>query len=356
MRQHAIQPYFLIGVLLLSIVLAFYILQPFLAPLALGAIFAVVLHPFYRFLYRRLGNRESVAALATLVVAAICILVPTFILGSQLLKEANGLYASATESGARASFGTLLDSVVIFAEPYVPDMGERVAAFAANLDAYIQQGLGWLIQNLGSAFSSAAGIILDFFIFFVSLYYFLRDGSKLTKVLTELSPLVDSDDAVILHRLSLAVDSVVKGRLTISLIQGFLTGLGFFIFGVPNAVLWGLVATIASIVPPIGTAIVLAPAVAYLVLSGFVPAAIGLALWGSIAVGLVDNLLGPKLMSRGLQLHPLLVLLSVLGGLIFFGPIGIFLGPITMSLLLVLLSLYREASKSVEKQAHSVIE
>jgi predicted PurR-regulated permease PerM len=109
-------------------------------------------------------------------------------------------------------------------------------------------------------------------------------------------------------------------------------------------------------VPPVGTALVVAPGALFLFATGHPGAALGLAIWGTVAVGTVDNILGPMLMSAGMQLHPLLVLLSLLGGLVFFGPIGIFLGPLTLSLLLVLLSIYTDMSKRSAAAETSVLQ
>ncbi len=117
------------------------------------------------------------------------------------------------------------------------------------------------------------------------------------------------------------------------------------IFGIPNGFLWGTVAAIAALIPGIGTALVFIPAIAFLFFIGNIPQALGLLAWGALAVGLIDNILGPKLVGRGMQLHSLLVLLSVLGEIIFFGPSGIFLGPLSLSLLFVLLSIYADVSR-----------
>lgn len=345
MQSRTLQPYFLVALVVGALVLTFYILKPFFAPLVLGGIFAIVLQPLYRRVLKMFDGRESLASLATVIIAIVLLLIPTSILGFQLLKEAQQLYGSYSSGSAQQTFASAVDGISGAVSGYVPGAEERLSQLRDDIDVYVQSALEWVIEHVGAAFSSVAALSLDFFLFLVALYYLLRDGSKLTATLVDLSPLSDRDDHTIVSRLEAAVNSVVRGRLLISLMQGFLTGLGFLFFGVPNAVLWGLVAAIASIVPPIGTALVLAPGVAYLVLIGAIPQAIGLALWGSIAVGLVDNLLGPKLMSHGLQLHPLLVLLSLLGGIVFFGPIGIFLGPLTMSLLLVILSIYADVSR-----------
>jgi len=105
--------------------------------------------------------------------------------------------------------------------------------------------------------------------------------------------------------------------------------------------LWGVVAALSALIPGIGTSLVLGPGILYLFTVGATTQAVGLLIWSVVAVGLIDNSLGPKLVGKGMRLHPLMVLLSVFGGLAFFGPAGIFLGPLCISLLFALLSIYQ---------------
>lgn len=354
MQRKTLQPYFLLAALAGSLVLAFYILQPFLAPLILAAIFAVVLRPIYESLCRRLGGRQSISALLTALLFTIIILVPAFTIGSQLVQEAQQLYESLSQGGASGELSTLLSSLGSMVSGIVPGAEARLLEASTHIDEYAQSALNWALAHVGPVFSGLLNLALDIFIFFVSLYYFLRDGGQLAAKLVEFSPLPDTDDSRILVRLEAAVNSVIKGQLTIALVQGFLTGIGLWLFGVPSPALWGVVASIAALVPSIGTALVIAPAVFYLAIVGSVPAAIGLAIYGAVAVGLIDNLLGPRLISSGLKLHPLIVILAIIGGLVFFGPIGVFLGPLTMSLLIVLLSIYGDLTNRSDSDTAAV--
>jgi len=160
--------------------------------------------------------------------------------------------------------------------------------------------------------------------------------------------LQDIHDETIFNKIAIAINSVVRGNLTIAVIQGILTAVGFTIFGVPNPFLWGSVAAISALVPSIGTALVLLPAILFLYFSGETFSALGLFLWGMMAVGLIDNFLGPKLVERGMRLHPFLILLSIFGGISFFGPLGFLLGPLVLSLLFALLEIYSAISKEHE--------
>lgn len=337
---------FLLVLIFIAAVLTLYIFWPFMMPLVLGIIFAVVLQPLYRRLLALLGGRESIASLLTLLIAVALLIIPFVFLGVQLLREAQGAYGAIAFDNVRAYPAQWQVRAQPWIDQYMPDASEMITQFTSNIDIYARQGLSWLAQHVGAAFSGITTFFLQTFIFLMTLYYLLRDGARLKRFVIALSPLQDSDDEMILDKLELAVNSVVKGKLLISLIQGVLSGIGFALFGIPNPVLWGLVAAIASMVPPLGTALVLVPAVGYLFIIGAITPAIGLALWSVLAVGLIDNMLGPKLIGRGMRLHPLLVLLSVLGGLAFFGPVGLFIGPLLVSLLVTLLSLYSQLRQS----------
>lgn len=333
------QHYFLLALLAGASFIAYLIVKPFFAPLALGAVFAVVLQPVYRRILKQLRGRASLAALATLALSVFVVLIPILFVSMQLLKEAQTLYTSIGANDTQRVFAQWIAETGPKLDEYIPNASSSLREISDSLDVYAREGASWIVANIGAAFSSLAALFLDLFIFFVTLYYLLRDGGRLRDYLVELSPLKDSDDEHIVNKLEVAVNSVVKGKLAIAAIQGVLAGIGLAIFGVPNPVVWGLVAVVVSLIPPVGTTLVLVPAIAYLAIAGFVPAAIGLAIW-SVGVTVIDNVLGPTLMSGGSDMHPLIVLVSVLGGLALFGPVGLFLGPLSMALLLALLSLY----------------
>ena len=140
-----------------------------------------------------------------------------------------------------------------------------------------------------------------------------------------------------------AINSVIKGSLVIAIIQGILTGLGFTLFQVPNPALWGSIASITALIPGIGTALVLIPGILYLFFSFKIGLGFGLLAWGILAVGLIDNILGPTLVGRGTKIHPFLVLFGVLGGIQLFGPAGFIAGPLILSLLFALAEIYSKS-------------
>lgn len=341
------QSYFLIVLIAISSVLAFFIFRPFLIVLILAAVFAVVLQPLYRRMLNYMSGSPGLAAGATMLVSVVCILVPLTFITVQIAGEAQNLYTSLSDGSGEAYLNATFQRGNSIMAQYVPSLALSGADLSTSLDQHMRDGLAWVIQNLGGAFGGLARLFLSFFIFLIALYYFLREGANLRKTIIALSPLKDTDDTIVLTRLELAIHSVIRGSLMIALIQGTLTGIGFAFFGVPNSVLWGVLAAFSALIPGIGTSLVLVPGVIYLFIIGATTPAIGLLLWSVVAVGLVDNFLGPKLVGIGMRLHPLIVLLSVFGGLAFFGPMGVFLGPLCTSLLFALLSIYPDVSRTV---------
>jgi predicted PurR-regulated permease PerM len=154
------------------------------------------------------------------------------------------------------------------------------------------------------------------------------------------SPLAEKQTEEIIGTLGAMTSAVIRGSLLVGLLYGIFTGLGFFIFGLPSAILWGGVTVIASFIPGIGVLLIVVPGIISLALGGNTIGAIGLIAWLVIMSSSIESFVRPRLIGRKAKIHPLLMLFAVLGGLSFFGPIGLLLGPLALSLLLTLLQIY----------------
>jgi predicted PurR-regulated permease PerM len=332
--------YFLFFCLVASIIFIFFIIRPFLIPLVMAGIFALLFQPIFLRLARLTKGRQSISAFLVTILSVFIVILPIIFLGSMILKEATGLYKDLTSNNV--DIVDVLEKTISNAKNFLPMLN----GIELDLAKYVSQGLETFAQNIGAILSSFAKIIINSFVFLIALYFLLKDGRQFGKYLIELSPLDDKDDRFIVSRLKMAVYATVKGNLTIGLIQGALTGVGFAIFGVPNPVLWGGLAAIAALLPGIGTTLVIAPAIFYLFFNDSFYSAIGLTIWGLTAVGLIDNILGPRLVGQGMHLHPLAVFVSVLGGMAFFGPLGFIFGPLVLSICLALVDIYFSLKKS----------
>lgn len=309
----------------------FQMLSPFLSALALAAIIVTICYPVYeRILQYTPKQNETVAALVSSLFVIVVVFLPLVFIFSTVINEAVTIYnqANAGRTGFEASLATVQEQINLF----LPDT-------TLDTNEIVRQSTSWLAGNLGAIFAGTASTVFLFFIALIGSFYLFRDGKDFTKQLVKISPLPDDQDERILARMGIAVRSVATGTVLVALIQGCLTAFGLWLFGFEQYVLWGTVAAIGALVPGVGTSIVFIPAILTLIFAGTYALAAGLAVWAMLAVGLIDNLLGPYLMSRTNPLHPFIVLLSVLGGISVFGPIGFVVGPVVVSLCKVLLEL-----------------
>jgi predicted PurR-regulated permease PerM len=338
-----LQTYFFFTLCTIALILVVFIFLPFLTPCLLAALGSVIFQPLHRLVSRFISRgreNNSLSSLITICIVIVVVLVPIFFLGSQLYQETKNLYSSLVDESGRAQAISGLNTITsAFSERFL-GFQSTLSFESFNVVEYAEKALSWIFSHLNSVFSSAAKIMLDAFIFLFALFYLLRDGAMFKKRLLSWSPLPDVADEQVLNKLQQAVRSIVSGTLIIGIIQGMLTGIGFALCGIPNAALWGCIAAIVALIPAIGTSLVLIPGILYLFITGNQPGAIGLALWGVVAVGLVDNVLGPRFMNRGLNIHPLLTFLAALGGIIFFGPIGFIMGPLALAFLVALLEIH----------------
>jgi predicted PurR-regulated permease PerM len=339
MRYQTSELYFIFALLAGAGVLTFFIFQPFLYALILAVIFATVFEPVHKRILAVTREKAGLAALLTTAFVLVVIVVPITFLGVQIFNEAIQLYFSLVDNGGTATLSSGIGQVMQnLGVPFLP-------AESLEVSQYMKQGLDWLIQNMGTVFSNVTKIMVGIFVLLVALYHLFKEGSRIKKTVIGLSPLQDVYDETIFNKLQLAINSVVRGSISIGVIQGVVAATGLAIFGVPNPVLWGSVASISALIPGFGTSLVLIPAILFLFFTGAGTAALGLLVWGILAVGLVDNVLGPKLMGRGTKLPSFLVLLSILGGVSFFGPIGLLFGPLVLSMLLAFLEIYSAIRK-----------
>lgn len=325
------QRIFFLLLLVAALGLMFFMLLPYLAAFVLAVTFAVLFKPLYRkFLVWTKGSAKTSALLTIFLIIAF-VFTPLAFIGVQLFKEASQLYTNyASDAGSFSEIIAKFEQSLSTITPFK----------SIDIDTIIRQGASLLANNLGNIFSSALNGVVNFFIMIILLYSLFKDGPRFRQALVHLVPLEDHYVEQILEKLELAINSVIRGSLFIALMQGIVSAIGFSLFGVPEPLLWGSLAAITALIPSIGTALVLGPAILYLFFVGSTANAIGLLVWGMIAVGLIDNILGPYLIEKGINIAPVFILLAVLGGVNFFGPIGFLLGPLVLSLLFTLLDMY----------------
>ncbi len=316
---------------------------PYASMIALAGIMAFLFSGVFAWLVRVVRNR-SLAAFLTTILVLVTILIPISLIGYRIAQEAAGLYTLLRDQGSGQNVSEVLVRIQESTHSYLP----TAALDAQAVSDRLQQLLRWVVGHLGTVFTGITSIVLNFFFFLLFFYYLIKDGASLARRAMKLSPLSSVHERQIMGRTTSAINGTVKGQLVLSLLQGIVAGLGFAFFGVPNPALWGSLVLLASFVPVVGTSVVVIPCVLFLAASNQGTSAVGLAIWGMTAVGLLDNVLGPKLLSQGTNLHPLITMVALLGGIQMFGAIGILFGPLLVSLCFSLV-LILESSGTPEK-------
>ena len=317
--------------LLVTVTLAFgWILWPFFGAIFWAAVLAIVFAPLYRRLAKRIGDRRTLAALATLAIILVIVILPAAAVTSMLLQEAFAIYARM-QSG-ELNVGRYLQQAMAALPAWATGLLDRfgltsLGAVQERFSAGLSKGVQFFAGQALNIGQNTLDFVVSFFVMLYLLFFLLRDGAGLARRTREAVPLQDD----LLHDLSTkfakVVRATIKGNIVIAIVQGALGGMIFWILGIEAAVLWGVVMAFLSLLPAVGTAIIWAPAAIYLLLTGSIWQGVVLIAFGVVVIGLVDNVLRPVLVGKDTQMPDYLVLISTLGGMVIFGFNGFVIGP-----------------------------
>jgi predicted PurR-regulated permease PerM len=212
----------------------------------------------------------------------------------------------------------------------VPDLSASIAGLASQANHYIQVFL-----------AGAVAVLLDLVIFLMMVFFLLRDGDDLRQALRGVSPFTRGQETEVLDHLASTVRAVLLAMIVVPLVQGVLAYVGFRIFGVPSPLLWAVMVVFAALIPILGSPLAWVPACLFLAATGETGRAVGLFVYGILLISMVDNILKPLILQGAAQIHTMLGFLSILGGLLAFGPKGVVVGPVALSLVLSAYRIYR---------------
>ena len=310
---------------------------PFLSPLAWALALAVLFTPFHRWLESKLKRPGLTAALSILMVGLIVAVPATFVGQRLLMESARGAELIKTKV-ASGEWRRSLE-----AQPRLAPLADWVEQ-KIDLPGTVTALTTWLTTTAGSVVKGSVVQVIGFCLTFYLLFYFLRDRRAALQALRSLSPLSPAEMDRLFGRVADTIYATVSGTLAVSAVQGLLGGLMFWWLGLPAPLLWGVVMALLAVVPVLGAFVVWIPAALFLAADGSWEKALILIAWGVGVVGGIDNLLYPVLVGNRLQLHTVLAFISLVGGLILFGPAGLILGPVALTITTVLLEIWRQRS------------
>ena len=332
-------------------VLLYRVLEPFLAPLAWATVLAFVMHPLQVRLARAFRGRAGLAAALLTLLTLVLFVGPLTLLGGAFAAQAGGLVSSLQELVGRLQIGSFTELTQLpAAQSTLAWFEQHLAISTEQLRAWTVAGAERLLQPLaalgGQAFLGAIGTVVSFALMLFLLFFMLRDGARMLDTTLGLVPLDATHKLRFAKHLGDVTRAVVFGTVVTSLLQGACVSIGFMFVSLPSPVVFGVLSAVLSVLPVGGTAFVWGPAVAWLFASGRVGAAVFLLVWGLLVVALADNLLRPMLISGRTEVPTLAVFIGVLGGLAAFGLVGMFLGPLVISLAVALVRFADDALAS----------
>ena len=327
--------------LLIFLVTSFFIIKPILLSIFLGALLAYISYPLNRYLKSKIKNK-TIPPLIVSAVILLVIVIPSAFLLSLLAEQAYSLFLVGKEKISAGIFENCANGFCTVIKEAVRDLEVQL-----QLQNALKVVTTWIIQKGSSVLISIPKFILNVFIVFFTLFYFLKDGQEFSQKIGSLLGIGESHYSFIVQRLKEIIHGLVFGFLLVALIQGALGALGFFIFGVPLPLLCGVIMAFLALIPALGTGIIWFPASLILFLNGLFQGSnslmirgILLLVYSVLIVSSVDNILKPKLVGSKARIHPWIIFVGIFGGLFFFGMWGVILGPLILSLTTVFIDLF----------------
>ncbi|WP_167471196.1 AI-2E family transporter [Cupriavidus lacunae] len=323
-------------VLLFTVSLAFiWILLPFFSAIFWGTILAIIFQPLQRRLTVRFGNRSNLAALTTLALCVLMVIIPVGLMVGTLAQEV--VFAYDQIKTGQWDFGLYFRTAVEALPASVQHLlGNFGVADMEGVQAKLTEGAARISQFLATRAVAIGQNTLQFAIglgiMLYLVFFLLRDGLIISRRIRDSVPLDDAHKRKLLGRFITVVRATVKGNIAVAVVQGVLGSLVFLILGIKGVLLWGTLMALLSLLPAVGSALVWGPAAVYFLLAGPLWKAIVLVLFGTLVIGAVDNVLRPLLVGKDTKLPDWMVLISTLGGLSVFGINGFVIGPLIAAL------------------------
>jgi predicted PurR-regulated permease PerM len=331
------------GLVLLAVMigLGLVVVRPFLTPLVWAAILAYVTGPYYLHVLRACGNRSSVAATIATLVLMVVLVVPVSFLLIKLQSELAEAYRDMSTKFADQPL--VLPEIVANIPVVGPILDEAVTQIWNDPQLRKEQVKDWLepwVRELAGIIGQIGRTAVQLAVTTITLFFFYRDGELvLDQARRGLRKVAGEPADHYLKAVGETTQAVVFGLIVSALAQGFIAGLGYAFIGVGTPILLGALTAVTALVPFLGTVAVWGPISLWLLLSDQISTGLALLAWGTFVVNPTDNILKPLLISNATDVPLVIVLFGVMGGLLAFGLVGLFLGPLILA---VLFGIWRE--------------
>lgn len=344
MNPRRVTTVFLFVSIAVVLAVAFAITLPFLRPVAFAVILAVVFNPMHEKVLRWTGHRRDLASLLSTLLLLLVFGIPTLIVltlaANEALQAAHYLTKrSAQEGGFSVMVMELADRPIHYLGRWIDfskyDVRAEITSTAQKLSV-------WMFSFGANVLGNFVRLLIDAGFTFIVVFFFFREGKQWAYRLGSILPLTPLQVDRLFKNISDTIVANVYGIISVGVVQGLLTGIAMKIVGMPSALLLGLGAGCASIIPVVGSSLIWGPVAIYLLLIGTTWKGVFLVLWGTVLVSAIDNVIRPWVVGGRVELHPMILLFFILGGVEAFGFLGLFFGPVVAAVLAALFHILRE--------------
>ncbi len=341
--------WFFLALFLVSCFLLGWLLWPFLSVIVLAIVVTGVFNPVYRILHRKLN--ATLSSLITCIIIFFVLFVPVSAFVGILANEAYDLYLTARDAVLNNPIKELLENskIVDKINDILTNFGIKISGDELNKGvAELGRTVGlFLYQQARSMTANIVNFVVNFFFMLLIVFYLLIDSQRLVSFIVGLSPLPDDQDEKLIQKFKDMAVAILLGNGLGGLIQGTLGGIVFALFGFKSPFLWGVIMALLAFLPIVGVGAVFLPAALYLILQGRLAAGIFFIIFYILLSGSIEYLFKPKLVGKRVQMHTLLVFLSLIGGLKLFGILGIIYGPLVATAFLTLTDIYESSYQRI---------
>lgn len=333
--------------LLVSVTAAFvWVLWPFYGAVFWGAIFAMLFRPLFLRLQSAMPGRRTVAALATLSIILVVVILPLGMIVVSLVQEASTVY-QRMQSGD-INIGTYLQQIYRALPTWVLALLDRIGLgsqglILERLTSSVSRGSQFLATQAVSIGQNAFDFVVSFFVMLYIMFFLLRDGAMLARHIRDAIPLEERIKRDLLSKFVTVISATVRGNVAVAALQGALGGIALWVLDIHAPVLWGTLMAFLSLLPAVGAALVWAPVAVYLIATGAIAKGVGLLVFGVVVIGLVDNILRPLLVGKDTKMPDYVVLVSTLGGMAIFGLNGFVIGPLVAAMFIAAWAIFGKA-------------
>ena len=340
--------------LLVLVTVAFgWILMPFFGAIFWGAVLAILFAPFHRKIFNRVGNRPVLAAITTLGICLVLVILPLILIAVSLVNEGTALYQKVAtgQIDIRAELGSVFNALPTWVHSIMERFGvDSLALLQERLSNAALQGSKIIATHMFSIGLNAFDFMVGFFVMLYLLFFLLKDGAAVANRIQRAIPLSVDNKRNLFEKFTTVTRATVKGNFLVAAAQGAMGGLAFWALGVQAPVLWAVVMAFMSLLPAVGAAIVWVPVALYFLATGAILKGLILVAFGVLVIGLLDNVLRPVLVGKDIKMPDYLVLISTIGGMAIFGLNGFVIGPMVAAMFLAMWDIFSH-HKNIISQA-----